>query len=54
MRYSARRMRTALNNARRRLETLNEDAMLRDFQEWTDSFDALHEHETLQMPEGFQ
>ena len=53
MRISPRRLRTALNNVRTRLAALNEDGMLRDFQEWTDSFDALHEHETLQMPQGF-
>jgi len=53
VRISPRRMRTALNNVRTRLVALNEDGMLRDFQEWIDSFDALHEHETLQMPQGF-
>ena len=53
VRLSSRRMQVGLESVRTRLQTLGDDLMLQAFQEWTTSFDAMHESETLEMPVGF-
>ena len=46
-------MHVGLERVRTRLHTLGDDLMLQAFQEWTTSFDAIHENETVEMPAGF-
>ena len=45
-------MKRVLEDVRGRLERLGDELMLQTFQEWTTSFDALHERQSLQMLEG--
>ena len=52
-RISMRRMRASLERIRGRIESLRDRNMLAAFQEWTMSFQALHDNHTLDMPEGF-
>ena len=52
VRLSSRRMKRVLERIRIRLET-GDEWMLQTFQEWITSFEALHEMQILQMPEGF-
>ena len=53
VRLSSRRMQVGLESVRTGRQTLGDDLMLQAFQEWTTSFDAMHESETLEMPAGF-
>ena len=52
-RLSMRRLRLSLDAAFARVATLGDNAMLDALREWKTSYNALHETQTLTVPDGF-